>query len=333
MYIFYFDSGTTNTRGYLLRDSELLYSQSVALGSRSVSMAGGDPELLPRGLKQLYDEILAHCGLIDSQVEQIYASGMITSAYGLLEVPHALLPLDSRALRRAITPCFEDRFFHRQILLVPGAKTRGDGVELSNVHEVNNVRGEEIEALGVLDHLPAAWREGQAIVVFPGSHTHALLLENDAIIDIYSNFVGEVFQALTKETILAAETEVERQTPQADPADVGYGLRTLATYGFTRALYVVHATQIFHLADNQNRRDMLNGLLAGALMQSLEKNLHLHWQQARRMAIYGDQRSVAIYRQAAELFLPQLELVSLESDPPRTLCSLEGLLRLLAVTA
>ena len=111
MYIFYFDSGTSNSRGYLLDLDEagngrILAVRKAALGSKDVSQTG-DRTLLPRGLKKLYDEVLAEAGITDEQISKIYASGMITSPFGLIEIPHALVPFGPKELADAMYP-FEE---------------------------------------------------------------------------------------------------------------------------------------------------------------------------------------------------------------------------------
>ena len=40
MYIFYFDSGTSNSRGYLLKDGKVIGMKKISLGSKDVSQSG-----------------------------------------------------------------------------------------------------------------------------------------------------------------------------------------------------------------------------------------------------------------------------------------------------
>lgn len=60
--------------------------------------------MLIEGMKALYDQVLAANSLTDGDVEAIYASGMVTSPYGLKEVPHLVLPMTVRISRTACIP-------------------------------------------------------------------------------------------------------------------------------------------------------------------------------------------------------------------------------------
>lgn len=86
-YILYFDSGTSNTRAYLLdRDFRICDSAKRTVGSKDSAIAGSNRVLI-EGMKILYDQVLEANSLSDGDVEAIYASGMVTSPYGLKEVP------------------------------------------------------------------------------------------------------------------------------------------------------------------------------------------------------------------------------------------------------
>ena len=125
-YILYFDSGTSNTRAYLLdREFRICDSAKRAVGSKDSAIAGTNRVLI-EGMKALYDQVLAANSLTDGDVEAIYASGMVTSPYGLKEVPHLVLPMTVRDFADSLYPFHEDTCFHRDIFLVPGLKTLSD---------------------------------------------------------------------------------------------------------------------------------------------------------------------------------------------------------------
>lgn len=330
MYIFYFDSGTSNSRGYLLKDGKVIGMKKISLGSKDVSQSG-DRTLLPNGLKALYDEVLSEASVTDRQIEKIYASGMISSPFGLVEVPHALVPFSAKELADSIYPFEETLAFHRMIYIIPGAKTADGIVDLKNISQVNNVRGEEIEAIGVKNFVPPTWKSGKYIILFPGSHTHALLFEGDRIIDILSNFSGEVFHAITTATILAGSTRVDaaNKNPMPDTDAVTTGLHALKEYGFARGVYTVHATKIFDAANNCQRRDMLSGIITGTVFQSLDLNIRRKWTDVSRLAIYGDSASILTCTKAAEIFTPYLQVEGISNDQAEKICSVEGLLNII----
>ena len=145
----YYDVGTTNLRLYLLDESlEPLAVRKRALGARDSAIAGTNRPLL-EGMEGMYRQALADLGQTDADVEAVYASGMVTSPYGLLEVPHYPAPVtDEEFARRAVTPFFEPERFRRELRLISGLKSVGE-----DISSTNNTRGEEIEVLGILPEL------------------------------------------------------------------------------------------------------------------------------------------------------------------------------------
>ena len=332
MYTFYFDQGTTNSRGYLLEDGKIIATAKAnpSLGSKDVSETG-DYDMLPRGLYKLYKEILDSKGVKEDEIEDIYASGMITSPYGLYEVPHLLTPFGPKEMADAIYTHFEDKYFHKDIHLIRGAKTAEGHVTLKEIPNVNNIRGEEVESMGIFDLLPEEWKSQKTIVLFPGSHTHALLLQDGRLIDMLSNFSGEVFHAITTSTILAGSTRLSEEEKDLPPdmEAVELGLDSLINFGFARATYTVHASKIFDACSNKVRRDMLSAIINGTVLQSLDLNIRNKWQDVKNLVIYGDATATAICCKAAERFTPYLNIKIMDNSKQEVPCSVLGMQKII----
>ena len=186
-FIVYFDSGTSNTRIYLLDFRfQVLYWKKQPIGSKDSAISGSS-SVLRKGMKALYDELLETCRLADKDVGQIYASGMVTSPYGLKEVPHCQVPIDVEHFSQKLYPYREEQYFEREIILIPGLRT--DSFDFTFV---NNMRGEEIQVIGVLEDIKGF--TGGSAVILPGSHTHVAYVKQNMIKGILSNFTGELFQ-------------------------------------------------------------------------------------------------------------------------------------------
>lgn len=264
----YFDSGTSNTRIYILRDNCLTDSASRAIGSRDSALSG-DRRILVRALKEMYDGILNRNGLTDSDIGEIWASGMISCPSGMVEIEHVPVPADCALLARETVEYEEKQYFHRKIKVIPGLKTIGRGIKapLDRVSEVNNVRGEEVEVFGVLRQYPEL-RRGHAVVVLPGSHTQVLFLENGVIYNILSNVTGELYSAVCKQSIIGASVEGQEKT-SIDSAQVLKGIRNVEKYGFNRALYIVRAMELFADSTLTQRRSYLEGVLNAGVMRGI----------------------------------------------------------------
>lgn len=287
-YTVYFDSGTTNSRAYLLDGGNRLIAQAQkGIGSKDSAAAGTNTVLID-GLYALYSELLANNGVSDSQVEELLLSGMVTSPYGIKEVPHAVAPISFFEFVQNTGTHYEETRFHRELRLVPGLKTVSD--DLANV---NNVRGEEIEVLGASRRLRAYTQNGPVAVVLPGSHTHTVLIEEDRFSDMLSNFTGELYAAIRKETILAPILNVQPESYDEDM--IALGVKNLRSYGFTRALYICHAMRLFEKETPARRAAYAEGVILGGLVQSLEICCETKWQGLRQIVILADRKKADLY--------------------------------------
>lgn len=295
-YILYYDSGTSNTRAYLLdRDFQVRYTAKKAVGSKDSAIAGSNRVLI-EGLKELYDSALSANGLEDGDISSIYASGMITCAYGLKEVPHLVLPLTVEGFAGSLVPVLEDTLFHREIVLVPGLRTVHDDITF-----VNNMRGEEIEILGALDELQAAGAPKDLAMILPGSHTHVTYLRGEQITDIISNFTGELFHAIRKDTILSPVLQWDGSPLDREMVLKGYA--NLQKFGFNRALYICRAMDAFGNGTPAQRFSYGEGVILGGVRQSLEYYCEHFWPDCRTAALVSDE------------FMFQLFSILLEDSP------------------
>lgn len=323
MYTVYFDSGTTNTRVYLLDGLRIADQKSVQIGSRD-SALHNDRSVLIRELKRLYDEILAHNGLTEQQAGEIYMSGMVSCPSGLVEIEHLSTPVDCATLKKAIVPYFERDFFGRTVQIIPGIKTLAQGAQatLDTVEFVNNMRGEETEIFGILHRCPRLAR-GNAIIILPGSHTQVAFLRDGSIVDISSNITGELYNAIVCETILSSSL-AGNTTSEIDPELVCKGYTNLHTYGFNRALYIVRSMMLFTQATLEQRRSYMEGVLNGGVIDAI---VHHIGHDEANIAVAGPHSQFEVYRALGKLF-PQFSFleVPLRKDLP---FSVEGLFHLL----
>ena len=279
--IMYFDSGTSNTRVYLLdEDFEIRYVAKKAVGSKDSAIAGNNRVLID-GMKMLYDEVLAANALAEDDIGAIYASGMVTSPYGLKEVPHLSIPLSVQDFANNLYCFHEDTRFNRDIYLVPGLKTHSDDFSF-----VNNMRGEEIEIIGAVEALKSTTDIHDVALVMPGSHTHVTYIQGDEITGIVSNFTGELFHALKKETILSPLLNPENTT--LDREMVHKGIENLKRFGFNRALYICHAMRIFSHGTPEQRFSYGESVINGGVRESLEYHCQNFWPNCRTVAVVSD---------------------------------------------
>ncbi|WMI80259.1 2-dehydro-3-deoxygalactonokinase [Anaerotignum sp. MB30-C6] len=306
MYQIYIDSGTSNSKLYLVKDTQSVDTIIANVGTKDSAISGSNDVLLS-GLKEIYNHVLDKNGLKDCDIESIWLSGMVTNPFGIIEVAHISTPVDGKKLLEHRYVHFEEKYFHRYLNLIPGVKTAQPGqiVTMENIDKMNNVRGEEIEAIGMVASgvIP---REEDCVMISPGSHTHLLYIKNGTITDIVSNFTGELNYAIKKDTILGGELTNEDIVLTKEYVIQGYNM--VKTYGLARALYIIHATKVFDVCENEIRNCLLSGVIAGGVMDMLKYKLDRDWNGVKKVVIIGGKNYIEGYKIVGQYILPEVDM-------------------------
>ena len=278
-FIAYFDSGTTNSRLFLLDENlNAIGMNKKMVGARDSAISGSN-RVLVSSLFEMYQNLLNEKNVFDGEVSDIFLSGMITSVYGIKEIPHIVLPVDAGTLAEGVTTVNEDMFFKRDVHLIRGVKTVG-----KEVSDVGNMRGEETELVGLADELKSRGLDDVAVIL-PGSHTHIAHVSGGSIVDCISNFTGELLFALQKDTILAPI--LESQPEAFDDEMVALALRNLDLYGFNRAMYIAHAMKMTNAMDIERIRSYAYAVINGGLRKVLENACRTRWTSCRTAVVLG----------------------------------------------
>lgn len=327
MYIVYFDSGTSNTRVYLLKEAIVLDMIKSAVGSKDSSISGSN-EILLKEFKNLFEALLLRNAIEESQVSDIYASGMVTSPFGIKEVPHLTTPVSGKMLFDGIYTHYESIYLKRDVKLIRGVKTVKDDFKANpeNIVNVNNMRGEEIEVFGVIPNFPQGWQNEDVALILPGSHTHIGYIKNNELFDIWSTFSGELFHAVSTSTVLANSISVS--SDEIDTEMVILGAKYLKEHGLNRALYICHAMKIFHAGSNLHRRSYLEGLIAANIVSGFEKKAAESWKDIKRIAIAGKRNLTEVYEILFKDLLPDFETVTITADEKNSF-ALQGFLNII----
>ena len=181
------DSGTTNTRIALVKDNKIIKTLKYNVGA---SKSIGDGTLLKNALKEGISKLLAENNLTEKNVTKIIASGMITSEFGLVGIPHLELPVGKEDLSKNL---FEKSF--PEISSVPFTFVRGIKSFDGNFENTDMVRGEETEIMGIL--------KGEGIYLLAGSHTKLISVDKEEkIVAVKTLLTGELIAAVSGNTIL-----------------------------------------------------------------------------------------------------------------------------------
>ena len=216
------DSGTTNTRVSLVIDGRIADTRKFNVGAKK-GMENG--QLLQGALRSGIADILQANNIAEQQIECILASGMITSEFGLVNLPHIVAPAGAKELHESLYRCSLPEISKLPFVFVRGIKTGGD--ELENV---DMMRGEETELLGSF--------EGAGTYILPGSHSKIIDVdEQGRVVRFKTMLTGEMIAALSQNTILKDAVQLQDFTMDEEFLLMGY--EYARDHGLNEALFKV----------------------------------------------------------------------------------------------
>lgn len=181
------DSGTTNTRIVLVKNGKIIDTQKFNVGAKK---SIGNNEVLKQTIKKAIKEILFNNNLHPKDIEKVLACGMITSEFGLVNLPHMKTPIGSGDL---------NAMMHETVLEdvsgIPFVFIRGVKCQTESFENCDMMRGEETELMGIL--------KGEGLYILPGSHSKIINVDDKGKITNFKTMLtGEMIAALSENTIL-----------------------------------------------------------------------------------------------------------------------------------
>ena len=243
------DGGTTNTRLALLREGKVAHVRRLSLGARS------EKEAYKAALRREIAGLLLEGGIGEEQVECILASGMITSEYGLCQIPHLPLPAGGRELHERMHRVVLEEISPIPFFFIPGLKSQG------KLEEADVMRGEETEVLGL-------WQGGEDILyVLPGTHSKHITLDPAGQVRQFCTLMtGELFAAVSGYTVLKDALSLEEE---ARKEDLGRGAAYAKTHGINEALFKTRVLKNLLGASGQEAYGFLLGAVLSAEVEAI----------------------------------------------------------------
>lgn len=229
--------GSSNFRAYrIAEDGDLIDEYSEAAGIAQLDRAG---------MAAMMDKLAARW----PRRAPVYASGMIGSNIGWVEVPYAEAPAGRSELVRAGT---ETEIGGVAVRIVPGIACRRAFDDAPDI-----LRGEEIELLGLI-----ASGHASGFAALPGTHTKWVRLEQGRVIDFFTTMSGEIFDRLTGQGLLASI--VEGEAADGDAFHEGVAIGQARKLGLGSLLFGARARVIRGALARANAASYIRGLLIGA---------------------------------------------------------------------
>ena len=182
------DGGTSSTRVNFLKNGEILDTVKLDIGARACI---GNRKEYECKIKSAIDEIILRNKA--SGVERILASGMITSEFGLCNLPHINAPAGINELHKAMYQTVIS-----EVSDIPFVFMRGVKLDGKDIDDCDMMRGEETELIGIMQE-----KYGTCIYVFPGSHSKIIKTDRHGrIVSFSTTLTGEMIASLSQGTIL-----------------------------------------------------------------------------------------------------------------------------------
>ena len=226
----FIDTGTTNTRVWLVRGEQILAHKTAMIGVRDSAREGSTAKLHST-LRDLIREIQAQ-----EKASCVIAAGMITSSLGLADVPHIAAPVGLDELAAATKSYDFAHVTELPVLLVPGIRSGAAACDANSVADVDVMRGEETLCAGLVElglaPLPCT-------VLNLGSHWKAIQLDEAGRVQSSStSLTGEMIFTTQTNTILASAVPHERPVNIAQDWAAA-GMKEQRQAGLARALFCV----------------------------------------------------------------------------------------------
>ncbi len=275
------DCGTTNLRVTLLDENKNRLDVVKAEGGVRHTSIDGHNGRLRALLKESIDTVLARNGYAADDVHKCVASGMITSALGLLEIPHVPAPAGAAELRAKMQKKVFEDIAPFEIEFIPGMRNFAGPVDLENFSGMDMMRGEEVEAIGLYKLLAP---KGAAMFVLPGTHNKFVSMDKDGkMLGCMTSISGELLDAVTHHTIIAEA--VGHSFVNADEYDAEYakaGARECAVSGLGRAAFAGRILATLGGKDKAKLQSYLLGAVLALDVQAMQ-------------SFVGDQENVEAY--------------------------------------
>ena len=275
------DCGTTNLRVTLLDENKNKLDVVKAEGGVRHTSIDGHNGRLRTLLRESIEAVLGKNGYTMQDVEKCVASGMITSALGLLEIPHVPAPAGAAELRAKMQKKVFEDIAPFEIEFIPGMRNFAGPVDLENFSGMDMMRGEEVEAVGLYKLLKP---KGAAMFVLPGTHKKFVAMDKDGkMLGCMTSISGEMLDAITHHTIIAEA--VGHSFVNADEYDSEYakaGARECAVSGLGRAAFAGRILATLGGKDKAKLQSYLLGAVLALDVQAMQ-------------SFVGDQENVEAY--------------------------------------
>jgi 2-dehydro-3-deoxygalactonokinase len=197
-------------------------------------------------LKKLTNDSLAGVPII--------ISGMASSSIGMIELPYRNIPFNINHDKLNVHRIAPDPECDHEIFIISGLRTDNDVM-----------RGEETMLPGceIKD-------DGEHLIIFPGTHSKHVIVENNVVKDFKTYMTGELFDLLANKSILATSLENDSE-PENNIQSFIQGVQESISANLLNNIFHVRTNQLFSKLSKKENYHYLSGLLIGGELKNIHK--------------------------------------------------------------
>ncbi|MEM9866680.1 MAG: 2-dehydro-3-deoxygalactonokinase [Bacteroidota bacterium] len=256
------DWGTTNLRMFLVDTETHQIRASLASDDGAVKINaefqkinnGNRVSFFREFLQKKLGKLLKKHG-ISSKGIPIFASGMVSSTIGAIEVPYASLPFSCK------TPELNFEFFEATSNFSNPFYVFG-GIK----DKLDVIRGEETQLLGLQEEFPT----GECILILPGTHSKHIFINKREVVHFKTFMTGEVFQLLSEKSLL--KNSVQKSSILEHSRSFKKGILASQSKGLFHELFSIRAKSLLQLASLQENHAFLSGLVIGEELKTISRH-------------------------------------------------------------
>lgn len=214
-------------------------------------LASGQPEEQRESFyKNALWQAIQNLNELPSSGTPLIVSGMASSTVGIISLPYQHFPFAWDPAQLIVRKIDADKEFGFPIHLVSGLRTKTD-----------IMRGEETILLGC--DLP---KVGQSILIFPGTHSKHVRVENGIAVDFKTYTTGEVFNLLVERSLLSNSVKIGE-----DIESFNRGIIAAKTENLLHSIFMVRTRHLLEGTSPISNYQYLSGLLIGSELIELVK--------------------------------------------------------------
>ncbi len=251
------DGGTTNTRVTLICDGQIADTVSFAVGAGAGETG---KEKIRIAVREGIQKLLKANNKKEQDIRRILAAGMLTSEFGLYNLPHLVAPVGLSELRDGMEESVLEDISPIPFVFVRGVKAEGNCPE-----DADMMRGEETELMGIAE------KQEACMYMLMGSHTKIIRTDNSGrIVGIHTSLTGELLAAVAEKTILKNAFTIENAEVRKSYLLRGYAYAK--EKGTAEALFKVRILRNLFKAEPNEAYSFCLGALLADDVESIRKN-------------------------------------------------------------